>query len=282
MRNRPGAAVGSADGINLRTNGMRSSCKWMAGIVLAAVGGLVQAAENPVGPGVPRYQVYAPPESLSGNTGEPSIGYNTFTKKAFVLSGLRTLWATFPQDQTPKMPLACDAQYVDRSFVTTGITTLDPIGITDSLIRGKETRRTWIGQLAGKAHITAYTDDDGMTWTQTEGNAPVVTGFDHQGIGVGPYPTTGIGASIPHPTYANAFYYCGQDIAYANCTRSDDGGLTFKPPTYMYTQVSTEARVLPANADEAGEDLGRVSARCACAANGPLRWRRALCRAQGE
>ena len=193
---------------------------------------------NPIGPGIPRYQVYAPPESLSGDTGEPSVGYNPNTKQAFILSGLRTLWGTFPSELTPAQPLACDAAWEERTFIGNTLNTLDPIGVTDSLVRGHETGRTWIGHLQGKAHITAFTDDDGATWTPTEGNAPVVTGFDHQGIGVGPYPTTGLGALIPHPLYPNAFYYCGQDIAYANCTRSDDGGITFQPPQQMY-QLTT-------------------------------------------
>lgn len=201
-------------------------------------GAVSPTVPNPIGPGVPRYQVYAPPESLSGDTGEPSVGYNPETKQAFVLSGLRTLWATFPSERTPALPLACDADWEERTFAGNSLNTLDPIGLTDSLVRGHETGRTWIDHLQGKAHITAYTDNDGATWTPTEGNAPVVTGFDHQGIGVGPYPKTGIGASIPHPAYPNAFYYCGQDIAYANCTRSDDGGITFQPPQQMY-QLTT-------------------------------------------
>jgi len=201
-------------------------------------GPVTPTVPNPVGAGVPRYVVYAPPESLSGDTGEPSVGYNPRTKQAFVLSGLRTLWATFPQDLPQPLPLACDASWEERTWIGNTLNTLDPIGITDSLVRGAETGRTWIGHLQGKAHVTAYTDDDGTTWVPTEGNAPVVTGFDHQGIGVGPYPKTGLGASIPHPLYPNAFYYCGQDVAYANCTRSDDGGLTFQPPVQMY-QLTT-------------------------------------------
>jgi len=202
------------------------------------VGPVSPTVPNPIGPGLPRYQVYAPPESLSGDTGEPSVGYNPKTKQAFILSGLRTLWGTFPSELTPAQPLACDAGWEERTFIGNTLNTLDPIGVTDSLVRGHETGRTWIGHLQGKAHITAFTDDDGATWTPTEGNAPVVTGFDHQGIGVGPYPATGPGSLIPHPLYPNAFYYCGQDIAYANCTRSDDGGITFQPPVQMY-QLTT-------------------------------------------
>ena len=203
-------------------------------------GPITPTVPNPVAPGIPRYQVYAPPESLSGDTGEPSVGYNPSTKQAFVLSGLRTLWATFPSERSPALPLSCDAEWEQRDFAGNTLNTLDPIGVTDSLVRGHETGRTWIGHLQGKAHITAYTDDDGATWTPTEGNAPVVTGFDHQGIGVGPYPATGPGSMIPHPLYPNAFYYCGQDVAYANCTRSDDGGLTFNPPVQMYQIAGSE------------------------------------------
>jgi hypothetical protein len=207
-------------------------------------GGVSHTVPNPVGPSVPRYAVHAPSNALSGDTGEPSIGYNPHTKTTFVVSGLKFLFQKRPEDLTPAQPESCDGEWVDRSHPFTSVTTLDPIGLGDSIVRGARTgsragvTRMWGGQLTGKTHNTVYTEDDGLNWMITEGNAPVATGFDHQGIASGPYPTTGLGASYPHPLYPNAFYYCGQDIAYANCTRSDDGGLTFQPPQQMY-QLTT-------------------------------------------
>ena len=187
---------------------------------------------NPVGPGVPRYQVYAPPEGLSGNTGEPSVGYNTASKQAMILSGLKTLFLKFPQDLTPAQPQACDGEWENRSSPLTSITTLDPIGVTDSLVRGNEGNRTWIGQLAGANSVMAFSDDDGATWIPNQGG-PFASAVDHQTIAAGPYPAP-LNA-VPNPLYPNAFYYCGQDIAFASCARSDNGGLTFGAPTPVYT-----------------------------------------------
>lgn len=187
---------------------------------------------NPIGPGVPRYQVYAPPEGLSGNTGEPSVGYNPNSKQSVILSGLKTLFLQYPQDLEPALPQACEGEWAERSSEITSVTTLDPIGFTDSLVRGKETGRTWIGQLAGANSVMAFSDDDGATWIPNQGG-PFAAAVDHQTIAAGPYPPP-LNA-VPNPIYPNAFYYCGQDIAFASCARSDNGGLTFGAPTPVYT-----------------------------------------------
>lgn len=187
---------------------------------------------NPVGPGVPRYQVYAPPEGLSGNTGEPSVGYNPSSGQSFILSGLKTLFLKYPQNLSPAQPLACDGEWEERSSALTSVTTLDPIGFTDSLVRGHETGRTWIGQLAGANSVMAFSDDDGATWIPNQGG-PFASAVDHQTIAAGPLPPP-LNA-VPNPIYPNAFYYCGQDIAFASCARSDNGGLTFGAPTPVYT-----------------------------------------------
>lgn len=189
---------------------------------------------NPVGPGVPRYQVYAPPEALSGNTGEPSVGYNQTSKQAFILSGLKTLWAVFPQDLTPAQPLACEGEWDERSSPVTSATTLDPIGITDSLVRGHETRRSIVGQLVGPNSAAAYSDDDGATWIPVEGGPPVAA-VDHQTYGAGPYPADHPFGIAGNPIYPNAIYYCGQDVGFASCARSDNGGISFGPATPLYT-----------------------------------------------
>ena len=191
---------------------------------------------NPVGPGVPRYQVYAPPAGLSGNTGEPSMGYNPFTGNAFILSGLNTLWGVFPQNQMPQQPLACEAEWENRSSPITSVTSLDPIGITDSLVRGHETGRTIIGQLIGVNSASAYTDNDGGSYLPMQGGPPA-SSTDHQTFAAGPYPANHPFGIVPNPIYPNAIYYCGQDIAFASCARSDTGGLTFGPPTIIFTVI---------------------------------------------
>lgn len=188
---------------------------------------------NPQGAGLPRYQVYEPPAGLSGNTGEPSVGYNPVSGQSFILSGLKTLFLQYPQDLTPMLPKACEGVWEERSADITSVTTLDPIGFSDSLVRGRETSRTWIGQLAGANSAMAFTDDDGATWTPNQGG-PFASAVDHQTIGAGPYPPL-LAALQDNPIYPNAFYYCGQDIAFASCARSDNGGLTFGPSTTVFT-----------------------------------------------
>ena len=188
---------------------------------------------NPAGPGIPRYQQYFPPSGLSGNVGEPSVGYNVSSKQAFLLSGLKTLWLKFPQDLTAPLPQACDGEWAERSSKVTGVTTLDPIGVTDSLVRGKGRNRTWIGQLVGVNSAMAFSDDDGVNWTPNQGGPPLAA-TDHQTIAAGPYPAS-LAPALPTPVYPNAFYYCGQDVGFASCARSDDGGLTFNNPVPMYS-----------------------------------------------
>ena len=242
----PGSTATTTVSLEVNPTGAATSSNACAAVGGPPAPGVAPTVPNAVGPNVPRYYIHQPSNALSGDTGEPSIGYNPFTKTTFIVSGLKFLFQTRPENLTPKQPASCDGTWVDRSHPFTSVTTLDPIGIADSLVRGKigagmgaaNKVRIWGGQLTGKTHFTVYSEDDGLNWVPTEGNAPVATGFDHQGIASGPYPTTGLGASIPHPLYPNAFYYCGQDIAYANCTRSDDGGVTFNPPQQMY-QLTT-------------------------------------------
>jgi hypothetical protein len=108
----------------------------------------------------------------------------------------------------------------------TANTSLDPILYTDH-----ETGRTFESQLAGKLSLTCFTDDDGETWTPSQGGG-FNSGVDHQTIGGGKYSAGGVGGT---PLYPNAVYYCSQDIADALCSTSRDGGLTFGPAVPMYT-----------------------------------------------
>lgn len=189
---------------------------------------------NPVGPGIPRYHTYEPPLGLSGATGEPSVGYNPVSRQAFILSGLKTLWAVFPPDFATPAPAACEAAWEERSHPVTNATSLDPIGLTDSLVRGHETTRTFIGQLVGVNSAMVYTDDDGATYVPMQGGPPL-SSTDHQTLAAGPYPASHPLGIVGNPVYPNAVYYCGQDVAFASCARSDNGGLTFGPPSVIYT-----------------------------------------------
>jgi hypothetical protein len=177
----------------------------------------------PAAPGVPRYQSYTPPpgSGLGISSGEPSIGVNWASGKVFFQSDLQTLRVTY-DDQVCKA--FSPALWEDKSPVTS-VEDSDPILFTDH-----QTNRTIAGMLlllTGR-NESSYTDTDGDTWTGSQGSA-IDSGIDHETIGGGPFapPLTGVG-------YANAVYYCSQDIATALCALSVDGGRTYGPAVPIY------------------------------------------------
>lgn len=180
----------------------------------------------------PRYYNYAPGPGIGENAGEPTVGFNPFSRRAMFISGLQTLKVTFPEEIAPAGSVAgsCDAQWEDVSYVLTSKKSLDPILYTDP-----RTGRTFVSQLnsvvppaspvlIGLNSLMAYTDDDGASWTPAQINPPDGS-YDHQSVGAGPYP-----ASLPLGNDINkgeAVYYCSQIGVNALCSRSDNGGLTF-------------------------------------------------------
>lgn len=190
-----------------------------------------------------RYYNYAPPPAIGEASGEPSIGYNTTSRRAMYIAGLQTLRVTFPEEISPvgSVPGACEAQWDDVSYLVTKTKSLDPILFTD-----QKTGRTFVSQLnsvvppaspvlIGLNSLMAYTDDDGASWTPAQVNPPDGS-YDHQTVGAGPYP-----ASVPLGNPVNkgsAVYYCSQAGVTAFCSRSDDGGLNFSKATPIYNAVT--------------------------------------------
>lgn len=176
----------------------------------------------------PRFQNYSLPKTQWGNNeGEPSIGADWKTGKVMFLSGLQTLQVGFDNSTSPAV-----ATWKDVSSPITSTLSLDPILVTDH-----QTGRTFASQLTGQDSLTAFTDNDGASWTPSQGGG-IPSGVDHQTIGVGPY-----SSSLPNPNtgatgFNQAVYYCSQDIAASFCARSDNGGLTFGAgvPTWNLTQ----------------------------------------------
>src|SRR3954454_6038123 len=198
-----------------------------------SITGTAQLTTTPANPApatfpAPAYATYAAPDSLTDahNAGEPSIGVNPTTGAVMYqaytstfrvgISGTSATWQDKSANATNGCPLG-------------STTSLDPILFTD-----RPTGRTFESQLAGKAALTCYTDDDGDTWTTTTGSG-INSGVDHQTIGGGPFADNGLGALTGYP---HAVYYCSQDIADALCASSHDGGLTYGPavPIYDLTQ----------------------------------------------
>ena len=177
-------------------------------------------------------------EYMGRNAGEPSIGSNWATGVAMFKSGLESLFITF-DDTCPTSGQS--ASWVNRQAPTSLLIDSDPIGFTD---RGFTDAlgfhsRTFVGELTLLSPDTvklSYTDDDGLTWVpdQTGGLASAV---DHETIGGGIYHSP-IPARPPGTVYPYAVYYCSQDIAFASCSRSDDGGLTYGASVPMYSLLT--------------------------------------------
>ncbi|HET9792064.1 MAG TPA: hypothetical protein VFR08_12230, partial [Candidatus Angelobacter sp.] len=192
----------------------------------------------PPSPGAPAFVNYPAPENIPpslGSTnagqhgaGEPSIGVDWNTGKAFIEAGNHTLRVTFSDTVTP-----ATSTWEDKRSPFARVS-LDPILFTDDGHFGG-TNRTFSSQLNGVTSELSFTDDDGDDWLPTQGSGQPA-GVDHQTVGGGPYASP---APAVH-TYPHAIYYCSQDIATAFCSRSDDGGVTFGPgvPIYAFTTIN--------------------------------------------
>lgn len=175
----------------------------------------------------PRYKTYNPtPEQIAAGIGhdaaEPSIGSNWFTGRVMFIAMLQTLRVTF-DDACATTP---SAVFENKSSPLTSQISFDPILYTD-----RHTGRTITSQLLFPTtdSASAYTDDDGETWSASQG-AGIASGIDHQTLGGGPF-------HLPKPLLAQwptATYYCAQDIALANCALSLDGGRTYGPAVPIY------------------------------------------------
>jgi hypothetical protein len=204
--------------------------------------GTVQPPGNASGI-APRFQEYiptdangAPSSSLGLFAGEPTIGVNTKVNSnkggdLFYQGLFEVLRIRFDDSTSPAKAIW---EFKDPPTGASNKVTLDPILLTDP-----DTGRIWALQLAGDQALTDISDDDGETWTPTSSGG-IGSGVDHQGLGVGPYPTTAPASLIPHPTYPNAVYYCSQDVATAFCSRSDDGGQSYGPIVPIYDSVTSK------------------------------------------
>ncbi|HZI18104.1 MAG TPA: hypothetical protein VEY09_05855 [Pyrinomonadaceae bacterium] len=180
----------------------------------------------------PAYQIHTPPANLGNGAGEPTIGLNWATGNAMFIAGLQTLKVGF-DDANPAA-----STWTNVSARNTSVTSFDPILFTDW-----RTNRTFVSQLLpSKVSLMAFTDDDGKTWTPSQGSG-INSGVDHQTVGGGPYARNADGSlkggAIQRPgadlkIYPNAVYYASQDIGVAEIARSDDGGLTFGVAVPMY------------------------------------------------
>jgi len=205
----------------------------------------------------PRYMNYPAGSGQADDAGEPSIGVDwnpnvaslqfrdathniNHSGVAFFKSGSHNWRVNFDDCPSPAINLWQD---VSATADQQGVLT-DPIGFTDHYSSsqlglayppphtpGRVFTLDLIG-LQGNS-LGAFSDDDGNTYTPgANGGAP--QGGDHETLGGGPYNPNALPPPV-HPLYANAIYYCSQNSSEeAECSRSDDGGLTFGPGVIIF------------------------------------------------
>jgi hypothetical protein len=202
----------SADPKGLEGAGERAVAHHADGKVIAA---------NNRGP-TPRYF------DLGLTAGEPTIGTTNEGNVFYVaLAGLGpTIMRTGNDgakwtDVSPKLP---NGQNVHR-------VSLDPYIYVDET---EGVDRIFTIDLTVACSYMSFSDDEGETWLTN----PLACGKpvnDHQTLFSGP-PATSI--TIDYP---NVVYYCWNDIATSSCSKSIDGGLTFRPTGFpAYPGVRTE------------------------------------------
>src|SRR6266404_242979 len=206
--------------------------------------------KTPAAPGAsglaPRFQNYNSPSGVGNSAGEPSVGvdWNPNVQSfqydqvntggvAFFTSGIQELRVSFDDCSSPAGHAWED---VSTPFVQQ-FALSDPIGFVDH-----QTGRIFqLDLIGGQGNsFAAFSDDDGQSWTPMQGGGSPA-GPDHETLGAGPYNASALPPPPPHPAYIHAVYYCSQSIvAQAECSRSDDGGLTFGPgvPIFNPTQCN--------------------------------------------
>jgi hypothetical protein len=101
----------------------------------------------------------------------------------------------------------------------------------------QRTQRTFFAELHAEpgCSMMSYSDDDGANWTPSLG-CGLPAGVDHETVGGGRFAAPDKSTN----SYPDAVYYCAHSDAYAECSTSNDGGMTFNSaitpaPSRMYT-----------------------------------------------
>jgi hypothetical protein len=145
--------------------------------------------------------------------GEPTVGVNPRTGALMYQAGLYTIRGKFDDSASPARVKWTDVS--DDPLTTT--VSEDAILAVD-----RATGRTFVSQLTGACSLGAISDDDGASWTPAAKPCQTPPGVDHETIGAGPF-----APPLTSPLYPNAVYYCSQNVAYAACALSLDGGITY-------------------------------------------------------
>jgi len=217
--------------------------------ITSRVGTSLVQNSSPTASGLPRFFNYVSP--FGDGAGEPSIGSNWGSEQISHNTTIGGITNNIPNGGNshyfggffPYMlhvvwddcPSPANATFTKKKLTLASSPHVfgDPILFTDNA-PGRPNARTLVAQLEGLTPAGSaidITDDDGATFTPSEGGAP--SRIDHETIGGGPFhaPLPGGGT----PVYPHAIYYCSQSVADAACELSVDGGVTFGPAVTIYT-----------------------------------------------
>ena len=185
----------------------------------------------------PTYASYVSPPGMGDGSGEPSIGSNWNSGRIMTQAVFDTMQVTFDTSTSP-----ATAHWALKDAKIADVVTFDPILFTDPA-----TGRTFVSELLGPSSLSAFTDNDGESYTNSQGSG-IASGVDHQTIGGGPFrlctadqllatpvPCAQLAARGPLTQYPNAVYYASQDVGDAAMALSQDGGLTYELAHPMYT-----------------------------------------------
>lgn len=188
----------------------------------------------------PTYANYQSPSTMGNDSGEPSIGSDWKTGDIMFQAVFDTMHVHFNTGISP-----APATWTLADSQLTSVTTLDPIMFTDPT-----TGRTVVSQLSGTTSLSEFTDNDGGSYTPSQGGG-IASGVDHQTVGGGPFRSCTSAQTLANPTvcgvlatrgpltsYTHAMYYASQDIGAAQMALSRDGGITYEAahPMYNITQ----------------------------------------------
>ena len=200
-------------------------------------GGGNAATVRAANPSDAAFKIHAAPASLNDlllGASEPTLDINYKTGDVFYRFTLGTARVSNFNETTGA------ATWADASDLVSSLVGLDPfLGggyklTPDGTPDGETDSRIFTLQLLAATSAMSYSDDNGETWVPAQGGGePMVV--DNQSIGAGPYPENfplDPILSALGPGYA--VYYCGHTFVNAFCSRSDDGGQTFAPPTPIF------------------------------------------------
>jgi len=153
------------------------------------------------------------------DAGEPSVNVDRKTGAIMYFAGTQVSRITIDDSKTPPVVTWKEVTPIN----------LQPINEDPVLFVDKQTGRTFAAGDAVACNLAAFSDDDGASWTPSEGCGEPY-GFDHPSVGGGPFAKGG----SPSGTYPNAIYQCSQEAVEAFCQLSTNGGLTFGVSTPVW------------------------------------------------